>query len=437
MSTITRQQFTQEFKSGITIDDALVARLNKAGVDGKALLASVDKDKTGRIEGAELEALWKKLDDLDKDGSRGTISDTKPLAVVDALRSAPTMAPIAPTGPAPVGTLKRGAKGPEVQAAQEKLMKLGFELGPKGADGELGGGTMKAVKEFQAQHKLKQTGELDPATLSALSAAKPAYPEYDKMWADGVLQTTIGVGFDEAGNDVGVRQEIVTGLTERGFKQMNLAKMSDEELTKAGFDLTKFDRKTLDPNATYYVKLTPHGGKMMPVVVRLVDRNTPDAKEQFSKGMKGDDLVIYSGHGRVGSGPDFDDKHSANGNYVIGDPMEANYVTIGKNDIDKKGALSDGYQLMFFDACNTKWYVDDLRKRPKNKDEDNLDIVASNRELPWPQSAPDVFGMLDGVLAEKSMPDIKRDIEANHGSGPPAFRTDGFKGNTYQPASSP
>ena len=89
-----------------------------------------------------------------------------------------------------------------------------------------------------------------------------------------------------------------------------------------------------------------------------------------------------------------------------------------------------------FDGCSTKHYVDDLRRLPRNKTTDNLDIVASNRPISWSTGTSDVFAMLDGVMQKKSMQDIKGELdranaEPNQG---PAFLADGFKGNSYRPA---
>ena len=442
---ITSNQFKQEFKSGVTNDAATQARLNKAGIDGKKLLDGADTNKDGKIDKPEeLDKLFKKIDDFDADGSRSTITGAKPNAAVAALRAPPPPAgPAAAAGGAvgpdlyskEAGTLAKGAKGPEVKAAQEKLIKAGYELPRHGADSDFGNETAAAVKQFQTNNKLTPTGELDVNTLDKLNKAPPSnkaeqFPEYDKMFKDGVLQTTMGLGFDEDGNDVGLRRDLLQGLQERGFEKLDVKNLSDDQLKKKGFD-----PKTIDRDATYYSKPFEHDGKTVQSLVKLVDRNTAGAKEKFSEGMKNDDLILYSGHGRRGSGPDFDHANSAAGNYVIGKPGEAGHYKLGENDLSKQGATSNNYQLMFFDACNTNKYVDDLRSRPKNKDAGNLDIVASTRELPWSTSKGDVLGMLDGVMGGKSINSIKAGLDKdNQASGTgPAFVADGFKGNSYRP----
>ncbi len=446
MTKISNSQFLKDFKGGVANDAATQERLNNAGVDGKKMLEGADTNKDGKIEGAEeLGKLFRRIDDFDFDGHRSTVTGAKPLGLINALK-----APVGPPAPAapPSGggppadlyssdasTMVRGAKGPEVKAAQEKLIKAGYDLPKFGADGDYGGEMVTAVKAFQKDNTLPPTGELDTVTMEKLDKAPPStknvqFPEYDKMFQDGVMQTTLGVGFDEDGNDIDVRRDVVQGLKDRGFDKLDVKNLSDDELKAKGFDPSTIDRE-----ATYFNKSFEHDGKPVQSLVKLVDRDTPGAKDKFSEGMKKDDLILYTGHGRRGSGPDFDHANSAAGNYVIGVPTEAGHYKLGANDLAKVGATSNGYQLMFFDSCNSKYYLDDLRARPKNKDATNLDVVGSTRELPWSTSTQDVLGMLDGVMGGKSIQDIKSQLDsqnAEKGLGA-AFVADGFKGNSYRP----
>lgn len=416
MTKIAKAEFKTEFAAGITNDAATQQRLTAAGTNGKALLDSVDADRNGKIEGQELDALWKKIDDFDHDGNAGTVSNTLPVALVTALRKpGPVVTPSE-------GTLARGAKGDAVKALQQKLIELGYNLGDYGADGDFGGTTFKVVQQFQTDRRLPVTGSVDASTLAAIKSAAPVYPEYGEMYKDGVLQTTLGLGFDEDSNDLWVRREVLDGLQRRGF-----AKLTKDEMTAQG----------LDPNGVFYAKKHKHAGKDVTVLVRVVDRDSQDAKGQFAKGMKSDDLILYTGHGRRGSGPDFDRDSSPAGNFVIGPPSEEGHYALGANDLDKPNTLSNGYQMMVFDGCNTKWYADDFRSRPRNKSEGNLDLLLSNTELPWSTSADDILGALDGVLAGESMAGIKGRLDrinADSAKGTnTAFRADGFRGNTYNP----
>ncbi len=64
--------------------------------------------------------------------------------------------------------LSEGSKGIEVAAAQGLLLLSGYNLGRCGVDGDYGADTAKAVREFQAIHRLAPDGIIGPATGAAL-----------------------------------------------------------------------------------------------------------------------------------------------------------------------------------------------------------------------------------------------------------------------------
>ena len=66
------------------------------------------------------------------------------------------------------GMLIKGSKGEAVRIMQEKLIKLGYDLGKHGADGDFGNDTLNAVKKFQKDYKLSVDGEAGPQTLQKL-----------------------------------------------------------------------------------------------------------------------------------------------------------------------------------------------------------------------------------------------------------------------------
>ena len=82
--------------------------------------------------------------------------------------ASPTPAPTAePTAaPTEIPTLKQGAKGDDVKAMQERLIELGYLSGT--ADGDFGGGTHQAVKDFQICNGLKEDGVAGADTLTKL-----------------------------------------------------------------------------------------------------------------------------------------------------------------------------------------------------------------------------------------------------------------------------
>lgn len=88
------------------------------------------------------------------------------------------------TMPEPVKpTIRRGSRGPYVTECQEDLIKCGYDVGPKGADGIFGKATEQAVKLFQGDHNgpdgkpLKVDGIVGQATWWALDQAVGPQPE--------------------------------------------------------------------------------------------------------------------------------------------------------------------------------------------------------------------------------------------------------------------
>lgn len=64
--------------------------------------------------------------------------------------------------------LKNGMSGSAVKEMQSMLIKLGYNLGRWGADGEFGDMTQMAVEEFQSDNDLPETGKYDSATKTIL-----------------------------------------------------------------------------------------------------------------------------------------------------------------------------------------------------------------------------------------------------------------------------
>ena len=74
-------------------------------------------------------------------------------------------------------TIKKGSTGPDVVLCQQDLIFLGYDLGPKGADGIFGTKTDAAVRAFQGSKGLKQDGIVGKDTWAALDAAVDPGPE--------------------------------------------------------------------------------------------------------------------------------------------------------------------------------------------------------------------------------------------------------------------
>jgi peptidoglycan hydrolase-like protein with peptidoglycan-binding domain len=333
--------------------------------------------------------------------------------------------------------LAKKEKGPAVEKMQEALQTAGYKLPKYGADGKFGDETVTALKKFQTDHCLKDTGRLDKQTMDQLSIASTKFPQYDKLFADGKLNTTIAVGYDEpekspAGWHKTTTKEVLSGLTARGYTQLDPDKAATDKTMAAQFKAAGIDPADAKADKLqYFTKTFKYNGKDVTSVVKLITPDTPNAKDKFAKAMGESEMVVYAGHGRYGSGPDFDDITSPKGNFVIGKPYEKGHVTLngGKTDLQKT-AMTKDYQLMMFSGCTTNRYLDDLRAVP-GKDSKNLDLLVSNEVLYWPQMDRNAFQLLDGVEKGASINEIKSGLEdINQQKGKTnMWKADGFNDN--------
>jgi len=64
--------------------------------------------------------------------------------------------------------------GNKVRTIQNALIKLGYNVGPTGADGKYGANTMAAVKKYQRDNGIKQTGFVGNVTAGRLGVPSMA-----------------------------------------------------------------------------------------------------------------------------------------------------------------------------------------------------------------------------------------------------------------------
>lgn len=85
-------------------------------------------------------------------------------------------APVVKPDPEPVytGLIRKGAKGAKVKELQENLIKLGYDCGPDGADGDFGNNTYNAVVKFQREHGCEVDGIVGDETRAAIEKALKA-----------------------------------------------------------------------------------------------------------------------------------------------------------------------------------------------------------------------------------------------------------------------
>lgn len=197
----------------------------------------------------------------------------------------------------------------ESKAIQRELARLG--LYKAGIDGDVGKGSRAALVEAFGGDEWSALSATE--ALAKLSAATPQGGKdgvrYGEMFKDGVLDVTIGVGFDESDAHLAQIDAIGGALADRGY---------EEDATEAAMLLASAGRQVGKPSTGgWYVKrdaiqYKPPAGdaRSVHVVVRFVTSpdgsKGGDAAQAFEEGLQSSDVSMYGGHGRYGSGPDFD-----------------------------------------------------------------------------------------------------------------------------------
>ncbi|MBN1947186.1 MAG: peptidoglycan-binding protein [Bradymonadales bacterium] len=307
--------------------------------------------------------------------------------------------------------------GAHIKKVQNALMNMGFDLPVYGADGSFGGEMANALGQFQSACGLFSSKVLDRGTMYALDQANTStvatkYLRYDELFKDGLLDTTVGVGYDEDGYFDSEIRQIKTGLVSRlGLVKSTEAK-AKQLYTKAGVAMPSL------PVGEFYIKegaLTWKSNKV-DVIVRLVTYADPSAKQAFLEAMQNSDVAIYTGHGRYGSGPDFDHKKKGDGNIWINpNPTVKDSGTAGMyNTLKNQGAkpnelqqisFDKKYKVWFFDGCNTSHYMTSIRKNATLTPE-KLDVFGWGMEVGTDTTDVDVLTFIEGLIKQQSAQQI-------------------------------
>jgi peptidoglycan hydrolase-like protein with peptidoglycan-binding domain len=334
----------------------------------------------------------------------------------------PGLEKIAKGGP----PLSKSDNGKAVKAVQGGLVSLGFELVQHEKDGDFGPETQTAIKLFRSRRSIPGTdltaralGELDQ-TAPGPGKTEEHYFDYERLFADGYLDATIAIGFDEGElhQHIESLKQARAWIQARGFTPMKADPGKPEE-----FHLRRM--------VTYPTKAGDRTTREIIVRLKLIPAGT-GAKEQYANALKEDEIAIYSGHARRGIGPDFDADKSATENFVLGVASglhkagraiaptkveQSHYVFEKKNDLEamtKAGAFDkEKYRIWLFEACTTIAYFDELRGGilPDPVDRKNLDLMGTRLPAPLITEMQSTLAMLDGILAAKTIEQITSEMD--------------------------
>ena len=323
------------------------------------------------------------------------------------------------------GILSTADNGPAVKAVQQALIDLGFEMVRHGRDGSFGSETREAIGLFRQRRGMagddltaKALGELD-RTAPPPGAQEQHYFDFERLFADGFLDVTIAIGFDEGGSHVEGAKTARDWLTARGFE------LAPPEPGRP--ELHRLRREVSYP--------TKDGNRITREVIVRVKLITPGAgaKAQYAQALTDYEIAIYNGHARRGIGPDFDEDKSPTENFVIGinsalhdagrviptsKVYQSHYVTDHVNDLEqmtKAGKFNEEkYRIWFFGACTSLAYFDELRGGllPESIDRSNLDLLGTAHEMPKAASVASTTALLDGILAAQTIEQIAAAMEA-------------------------
>ena len=348
----------------------------------------------------------------------------------------PRLEKIAAGGPA----LNNADKGRTVKAVQQSLIDLGFELVQHERDGDFGPETQTAIKLFRQRRSIPGTdltaralGELD-RTAPRPGAREEHYFDYERLFADGFLDVSLAVGFDEKGAHLRMLKEAQAWFVKRGFEAMPP-------------DADKPQQYRLRRTVTYPTKSGNRTSREIIVRIDLIPPG-PGAKADYAKALSDSEIAIYNGHARRGIGPDFDDEKSAKENFVIGINSalhdakravptskieQAHYVVGKENDLDQMTRDhkfdKEKYRVWLFEACTTIAYFDELRGGilPDVIDRANLDLMGTRTPAPLDTEMASSLAMIDGILSAQTIEQI---TEAMDAAGAVAARAVDRKGVT-------
>ncbi len=293
-------------------------------------------------------------------------------------------------------------------------------------------------------------------------------PRYEQLFTDQLVTVMLAVGFDEYGANRSVDAIVEAGLLARGL-------VADRD---AALDRLIAGKRALPQRAgDHFIGrgLTKDSdGRPVDVVLTLVraaDGSAGgEAGSAYLEGLNRCDIAAYGGHGRYGTGPDFDynftaDLLDASGNIVASyseyRDLEEALITSGKAHgrsvfaeyrqlvskrqlvirrvnsgnlvvnlrnyhtsefgayvmVDQlktdanvrrmsKQKLDRKYRLWLFNGCRTHDYFYNLRNLNPQANLGGLDLLGTRRVVYWSAIGDSLLGLVDGVLARETFKQI-------------------------------
>ena len=286
-------------------------------------------------------------------------------------------------------------------------------------------------------------------------------PRYDPLFAERLVSIVLAVGFDETGANRPVDDELERGLLARGLRPDPGAALARLALGKRPAPQR--------PGQHYLARGLARDGDGGPVdvVVTLVCAGDGsaggEAASAFLEGTNRCDVAVYGGHGRYGTGPDFDYNFTADlldlqgkvsasfsdyrdledlmrergkpsgrtalaeyrlllkqgrlvirrvnsGNLVVNlrnyhTSEFGSYLMVDQLKADSgvrrmsKQRFDKKYRLWLFNGCRTNDYFYNLRKLNPQANAGGLDLLATRRLIYWDAIPDTMLALVDGLCA--------------------------------------
>jgi len=314
-------------------------------------------------------------------------------------------------------------------------------------------------------------------------------PHYDKLFSEQLVTLVLAVGFDETGANRPVDAQLEAGLLERGFSLDPGAALAR---------LAAGKRPLPQRPGTHMLArgLARDGdGAPVDVVVTLVRAGDGsaggDVATSFLEGTNRCDVAAYGGHGRYGTGPDFDYNFTADlldeqgkvsssfsdyrdledllrergrshgrtalaeyrvlvkqrrlvirrvnsGNLVINlrnyhTSEFGSYLMVDQLKADpgirrmSRQRFDKKYRLWMFNGCRTHDYLYNLRKLNPQANAGGLDLLATRRLIYWHAIPATMLALVDGLCAR----DDYRQLLARLAEPNPPDESDGETGPSH------
>lgn len=243
----------------------------------------------------------------------------------------------------------------------------------------------------------------------ARSDGKPADKYYQQLFADGTLNITVALSFEQIKSHidtpvVGPIADVIVGPQRDVDNTMNdVAAIENAILTCAGCPYQKASRVT---GMSTYTGRFAYGSRTIQSRVRFIYSEPGTSisflKDQFIDALGNDSVIIYLGHSRIGGGfPDFASPDADTGKIFKNDPIR------GWIGFDKGYFSRTKYQIYMMSSCRTEqYYKNVLRARIWEKPPSMLGLILSTDDTWFDDYAGTAGAVISGLVNQFGPDDL-------------------------------